>query len=96
MKRTQVLTCARASVLALSLLVLPITTPLSAQTTTPTPTTPRVETRVETQVERDYTGLWGLLGLLGLAGLMRSRRPDTVHTYTATDTATGTRERNRT
>ena len=59
MKRAKVLTCARASVLALSFLVLPITMPLSAQTTTPVPTTPRAETRVETRVERDSTGLWG-------------------------------------
>ena len=78
MKRAKVLTYARASVLALSLLVLPITTPLSAQTPTPAPMTPRAEPRVETRVERDYTGLWGLLGLLGLAGLARRRRPDVV------------------
>ena len=78
MKRAKVFTCARASVLALSLLVLPVTTPLSAQTPTPAPMTPRAETRVETRVERDYTGLWGLLGLLGLAGLARRRRPDVV------------------
>lgn len=81
MKRAKVLTYARASVLALSLLVLPITTLLSAQTTTPAPTTPRVETRVETRIERDYTGLWGLLGLLGLAGLAGRRRPDAVKVY---------------
>ena len=78
MKRAKVLTCARASVLALSLLVLPLTTPLSAQTPTPAPMTPRADTRVETRVEPDYTGLWGLLGLLGLAGLARRRRPDVV------------------
>jgi hypothetical protein len=94
MKQTNVLTCVRASAFALSLMVLPIVTPLSAQTTTPDLTTPRGESRVETRVERDYTGLWGLLGLLGLAGLMRSRRPDTVRTSAATDT--GTRERSRT
>ena len=74
MKRVKVFTCARTSVFALSLLVLPITTPLSAQPTTPGPTTPRVETRVE----RDYTGLWGLLGLLGLAGLAGLRRHPVV------------------
>ena len=74
MKQVKVCTYARASILALSLLVLPITTPLSAQTPSPAPTTPRVETRVE----RDYTGLWGLLGLLGLAGLVPRRRPDVI------------------
>ena len=81
MKRTKVFTWARASVLALSLVVLPVTAPLSAQTPTPAPTTPRVDTRVETRVERDYTGLWGLLGLLGLAGLAGRRRPDVVQVY---------------
>ena len=90
MKRAKVLTYARASVLALSLLVLPIATPLSAQTPTPAPTTPRVETRVE----RDYTGLLGLLGLLGLAGLARRRRPDVVQVANnPTQPHTGTQAR---
>jgi len=64
------LTWARVSVLGCSVLLLSITTPLSAQTTIPAPDTPRVET----QADRDYTGLWGLLGLLGLAGLARRQR----------------------
>jgi len=81
MKWTQVLTCARASVFACSLL-LPITTLTSAQTTTPPLDRPRAETRVETRVERDYTGLWGLLGLLGLAGLAGRRRPVATQVYT--------------
>jgi len=81
MKRAKVFRGARASVLALSLLVLPITTPLSAQTTTPAPNTARMETRDETYRDRDYTGLWGLLGLLGLAGLAGRRRPDAVQMY---------------
>ena len=68
---------ARASVLALSLTVLPLTPIALAQTPTPTPET-RVETRSD---ERDNTGLWGLLGLLGLAGLMGLRRPENVRVY---------------
>lgn len=79
MKWDKVLTWTRASVLACSLLLLPIATPPFAQTTTPAPDPPRVE-QVETQADRDYTGLWGLLGLLGLAGLARRRR--TVGVYT--------------
>jgi MYXO-CTERM domain-containing protein len=79
---SKVLTCLRASVLAGSLLLWPIATPLSAQTTTPTPDTPRVETRADTPVERDYTGLWGLLGLLGLAGLAGRRRVVAEEVYT--------------
>ena len=94
MKRVKMFTWARASVLALSLFVLPLTAPLSAQTPTPAPTPPRGETRVETRVERDYTGLWGLLGLLGLAGLARRRRPDAVHVYdTPAPPPTGTQAR---
>ena len=81
MMRAKMFTWARASVLALSLVVLPLTAPLSAQTPTPAPTPPRADTRVETRVERDYTGLWGLLGLLGLAGLAGRRRPDAVQVY---------------
>jgi MYXO-CTERM domain-containing protein len=81
MKWAKVLTCARASVFACTLL-LPITTLTSAQTTTPPPDRPRAETRVETRVERDYTGLWGLLGLLGLAGLAGRRRTDVAQVYT--------------
>jgi MYXO-CTERM domain-containing protein len=79
MKHHKVLTLARASVLAGSLLLLPLTTPPFAQT--PTPSAPEV-TRVETRVERDYTGLWGLLGLLGLAGLAGRQRRGAAQGYT--------------
>jgi MYXO-CTERM domain-containing protein len=71
----------RASVLAASLLLLPMTTPTFAQTPAPTPE----RTRVETRVEPDRTGLWGLLGLVGLLGLTGlRRRPETVGVYTDT------------
>ena len=86
MKRSTFATCARTSVLALSVLLLPLATPTFAQTATPTPETRSVDTRAD----RDRTGLWGLLGLAGLFGLMGRRRPDTVHTYT------DARERSRT
>jgi MYXO-CTERM domain-containing protein len=86
MKRSTFTTCARTSVFALSVLLLPLSTPTFAQTATPTPETRSVDTRAD----RDRTGLWGLLGLAGLFGLMGRRRPDTVHTYT------DARERSRT
>lgn len=79
-KYTNVLTYVRASVLAGSLLLLPMTTAF-AQVRDTTTAVPDVR-QVETRVERDYTGLWGLLGLLGLAGLAGRRRPEAVHTYT--------------
>jgi MYXO-CTERM domain-containing protein len=78
MKHHKVLTLARASVLAGSVL-LPLTTPPFAQT--PSSSAPEV-TRVETRGERDYTGLWGLLGLLGLAGLAGRRRRGAAQGYT--------------
>jgi hypothetical protein len=77
MKRSTFATCARTSVLALSVLLLPLATPTFAQPATPTPATRSVDTRAE----RDRTDLWGLLGLAGLLGLMGRRRPDTVQTY---------------
>ena len=71
----------QASVLAASLLLLPMTTPTFAQTPAPTPD----RTRVETRVEPDRTGLWGLFGLVGLLGLTGlRRRPETVGVYTDT------------
>ena len=71
MQCAKVSTTVRAGVLALSLLLLPLTTPTFAQTTQPTPQTQRMETRDED----DNTGLWGLLGLVGLLGLAGLRRP---------------------
>jgi hypothetical protein len=74
----------RAGVLALSVLLLPLSGPTFAQVrdTTPTP-----DTRVAdgNNYNRGYTGLWGLAGLLGLAGLAgRGRRgyPERPHTET--------------
>jgi MYXO-CTERM domain-containing protein len=82
MKHAQWSTTVRAGVLALSLLVLPLTLPTFAQIreTTPAPTPQVVETRHET----DNRGLWGLLGLAGLAGLMgRRRHVEAVRSYDA-------------
>ncbi len=68
------------SILASSLLLLPITTTTYAQTATSVPET----TQMETSDNDDNTGLWGLLGLAGLR-----RRPE--HGRTAADP----REQNR-
>jgi MYXO-CTERM domain-containing protein len=64
-------TTVRAGVLALSLLLLPLTAPTFAQTTQPTPQTQRMAV----DDDGDNTGLWGLLGLAGLIGLAGLRRP---------------------
>jgi MYXO-CTERM domain-containing protein len=71
MKHAKISTTVRAGVLALSLLLFPLTTTTFAQTTTPMPEAPRLETRAD---DGDNTGLWGLLGLAGLFGLMGLRR----------------------
>ena len=86
MKKTRIATFVGTSVLALSLLLLPITTTTFAQTATPTPETGQMEMRDD----GDNTGLWGLLGLIGLLGLAGlRRRPEHVRTHA------DTRERNR-
>ena len=61
----------RAGVLALSLLLFPLTTTTFAQTTSPTTEAPRMETRAE---DDGNAGLWGLLGLAGLFGLAGLKR----------------------
>ena len=91
MTKTKCSTWVGTSLLASSLLLLPVTTTF-AQTPTPPPETrpPDIQ-RVETRTDHDRTGLWGLLGLVGLLGLAGLRRRDeTVHTYT------DPRERSRT
>ena len=83
MKGIHVSTTVRAGVLALSLLLLPITMPTFAQTTNPTPETQRMETQDD---DGDNTGLWGLLGLAGLFGLAGlRRRPGKARAYDAPD-----------
>ena len=70
MKNTHALTFMRAGVLALSLLLLPISAPTFAQQTTP----PAPTVTADEEDDRGNAGLWGLLGLLGLAGLAGRRR----------------------
>ncbi len=94
MKRTQVLPCARASVLALSLLVLPHHTPFCADND------PWSYNAACRNARRNTGGarLYGFMGLTGVAGPRRAyavSASGSVRTYTATDTATGTRERSR-
>jgi MYXO-CTERM domain-containing protein len=78
MKKTKFSTLVAASLLALSVLLLPISTSTFAQTTAPTPEA----SRVETNDTDDNAGLWGLLGLVGLLGLAGLRRPDRARVYT--------------
>jgi len=83
MKSINVSTMVRAGALALSLLLLPITMPTSAQTANPSSETQRMETHDE---DGDNTGLWGLLGLAGLIGLAGlRRRPGKARAYDTPD-----------
>jgi MYXO-CTERM domain-containing protein len=70
------------SLLASSLLLVPVTTTF-AQTATPPSETRPPETRyVETRTDHDKRGLWGLLGLAGLLGLTGlGRRREDVRSY---------------
>ena len=89
MTKTKCSTWVGTSLLASSLLLLPVATPF-AQTPVPPPETRPPETRlVEPRADRDRTGLWGLLGLAGLLGLTGLGRRE--HVRTSTDS----RERSR-
>jgi hypothetical protein len=57
MKRSTFATCARTSVLALSVLLLPLSTPTFAQTATPTPER-GASTRVLSATALTYGGCW--------------------------------------
>jgi hypothetical protein len=72
MKRVRFLSWVQAGVFAMSLLLMPLAMPTSAQTQDNTPA-PDVK-NIESNYSRGYAGLWGLAGLLGLAGLAGRRR----------------------
>ena len=72
MKRAGFCSWIQAGVFALSILLLPLAMPISAQVQDPSPV-PNVR-NIEGNYNRGYAGLWGLAGLLGLAGLAGLRR----------------------
>jgi MYXO-CTERM domain-containing protein len=80
MKYTHFSTPVRAGVLALSLLLLPITTPTFAQMQETRPAPEAMHP--DPADDRGNMGLWGLVGLLGLAGLAGRRRTVPDRTYT--------------
>lgn len=83
MKRASFLPWVRAGVFAVSVLLLPLTAPTSAQVQDKTEV-PDVK-RVDKDYDRGYAGLWGLAGLLGLAGLAgRRRAPERPYAETQT------------
>lgn len=96
MKRSNLSKVFGASVLSLSMAVLPLTMPSNAQTET-TDTTTDLTTQpvtTTTQGDRDFDWGWlGLLGLIGLAGLAGGNRKEESVRYREPDEVgrTGTR-----
>jgi len=85
MKRVCFVSWVQAGVFAMSLLLMPMAMPMSAQVQDNTPV-PDVK-NIERNYNRGYAGLWGLAGLLGLAGLARRRRAHTPErSYTERET----------
>jgi len=85
MKRVCFVSWVQAGVFAMSLLLMPMAMPMSAQVQDNTPV-PDVK-NIERNYNRGYAGLWGLAGLLGLAGLARRRRaPTSERSYTERET----------
>jgi hypothetical protein len=85
MKRVSFVSCIQAGVFAMSLLLMPLAMPTSAQVQDNTPV-PNVK-HVEGNYNRGSAGLWGLAGLLGLAGLAgRRRAPAPERSYTERET----------
>ena len=83
MKRASFATWVQAGVFAMSVLLLPLAVPTSAQVRDTT-SAPDVK-NIEGNYNRGYTGLWGLAGLLGLAGLAgRRRAPERSYNETQT------------
>jgi hypothetical protein len=72
MQRVSCLRWVQAGVFAVSLLLMPLTLPTSAQVQDNAPV-PNVK-NIERNYNRGSAGLWGLAGLLGLAGLAGLRR----------------------
>jgi hypothetical protein len=71
LQRASFLGWIQAGVFAMSLLLMPLAMPTSAQVRDNT-AVPDVK-NVEGNYNRGYAGLWGLAGLLGLAGLVGRR-----------------------
>jgi MYXO-CTERM domain-containing protein len=85
MKRVSFVSWGQAGVFAMSMLLMPLAMPTSAQVQDNT-AVPNVR-NVEGSYDRGYAGLWGLAGLLGLAGLA-GRRRTRVAEQSYTDTRT--------
>ena len=66
----------RPSILATSVLVVPMTSPASAQVTTPSTGSQGTTTTNYDNNRNDNSSLWGLSGLVGLFGLMGRRKED--------------------
>ncbi len=95
MQKSSLIKFISAGILATSVLVIPITSPASAQTsgTGTNGTTGSTGSTTTTNYDnKSYDpGLWGLTGLLGLFGLL-GRRKEEIHTTTRRDDAPAYRD----
>jgi MYXO-CTERM domain-containing protein len=80
MQQSSSLQIISVGILAMSISVLPMTLPASAQVTSPGTSTQGTTTTTY-ENNNDDRGLWGLTGLLGLFGLLGRRKE---HTRTTT------------
>jgi MYXO-CTERM domain-containing protein len=77
MKKLQSIGLISAGILATSAVLIPMTSPASAQTsTTTTPSTTTTQRTYDNNNNNDDRGLWGLAGLAGLLGLLGKRREE--------------------
>jgi MYXO-CTERM domain-containing protein len=98
MQKSSLIKFISAGILATSVLVIPITSPASAQTsgtgtngTNGTTGTTGTTTTTNYDNNKYDPGLWGLTGLLGLFGLL-GRRKEETHTTTRRDDAPAYRD----
>ncbi len=88
MQKSSLIKFISAGILATSVLIIPMTSPASAQTsgTGTNGTTGTTGTTTTTNYDNNNynPGLWGLTGLLGLFGLL-GRRKEEAHTTTRRD-----------
>lgn len=81
MKRSDLSKVVGAGVLSLSLAIVPLALPASAQTSSPESNAPTMDTTPfqETKDDNNNWGWLGLLGLIGLANLFRKPKEPVVY-----------------
>ena len=76
MQQSSLIKFISVGILAAGVMVVPMTSPASAQVTTPSTGSQGTTTTNYDNNRNDNSGLWGLSGLVGLFGLMGRRKED--------------------